>query len=109
MSEGTERDDRSAQDIVAQILAEETARIAREEGAAGTDAAVTQGAAGLAEPQAAAARGAAGTGAAGTQDSAGLAEAQAGATQGAASAPSFSPDDAPTQLLQPGAWDLPDP
>ncbi len=103
MSEGTERDDRSAQDIVAQILAEETARIAREEGAAGTDAA------GLAEPQAAAARGAAGTDAAGTQGVAGLAEPQADATQGAASAPSFSPDDAPTQLRQPGAWDLPDP
>ncbi|MGN8690374.1 hypothetical protein ACTND8_10800, partial [Atopobiaceae bacterium HCP3S3_F7] len=71
MSEGTERDDRSAQDIVAQILAEETARIAREEGAAGTDAAGTQGSAGT-------------QGAAGTQGSAGLAEPQAAAARGAA-------------------------
>lgn len=124
MSEGTQRDDRSAEDIIAQILAEETARISGEDAAApGAGAAAGAGAA-VGTPLAGGPAHAADTAAAQAADAALAAEGAAtplqdattdggaaaqgavGGAQGAADATSFSP--AGAQARQAGAWDLPD-
>lgn len=103
MSEGSQRDDRSAEDIIAQILAEETARISGENAAApGAGAAAGTPLAGGAR----AAGGVATDGGAAATDGGATAQGAAGGAQGAAGATSFSPAGAPAR--QAGAWDLPD-
>jgi hypothetical protein len=123
MSEGSQRDDRSAEDIIAQILAEETARISGEGtplagagAAAGTPLAGGAQGAAAGTPLAGGARAAEGAatprqdattdGSAAATDGGAAAQGAAGGAQGASGATSFSP--AGAQARQAGAWDLPD-